>query len=1438
MAADPADATYAEEVDEEPPPPQSILSFWFGRLGYALGGKKTSIGALIFVLAGCWALGSGLFATTKSIVDTDLFDSLLLRPRTRVQRESDWVSDHEDEGYSSGSEATNGRATRGGKNVLTRKNLEQVANFWEGTHINDIAIEHRGVRYETFTVLALAGPSQPYRFTILDCFQEGVYDYVGDVRPLSASAGLIVNVVDEFMAPFLGEDADSGVRVTPYNWCLYLRVGIPYAPSTLFDEALFGRCRQFIREDPGREYDPLVEAYDFHRFLAYDWARQSPSLIAPWGCLLEFRDPMACHPVLSCCEVKTMYANCAACELDETSQTCSGEWVWEDVTPGPNATEASLLRTLLPSGEVSRESCDELATLFGIDDWAVNPQYDASYAEDLPSCAAFEYYPMSSLYASLIGASAAIAESTDTSDCPERFSVFDADPDQHAVVTFAGLEMYCRMFYPAPTTCPAQLDADDFDWRFLDAAVATERELNERAASGTCAHWDGGPDGALRLLPYIANQVIMGDLSRPNGVTWETKALQTVQVSNGWKVIRDALRQAGETVSTKRAKEGRSAYLSKYRKIMHGRYDGKSMIFGTYSSGGGGSAAESAEAQVVPETYLVILAYGLILIYTVVVVIASGDPSNRRRVLLDGGLAVAGVILVFSGLVAGMGIAIYAGLKFNPTSVQVLPFLVLGLGINDLYVLTHRHLELLSLLRGRHPVGGGAGLAAQVAADAGASVTITTFANVCVFVVAAVVIKMRMIAQFSLMAACSLAGTWFAIVFGFTACVAIHADLVCKAFPKDEAATSAKPGFAETFTANVWMASRRQNVAQTLRRDRSRQYALLIASNKRVALVIVVCISAAVAAICAVGLPIVELNYAVNYLFPRRSSEDIFWRTKLRFLPNNFFDLHTGESDFSRKHPLLAATAEEALDPAAPARYSLLTQVMRAKKVLPGQEGWYNVFIQWNYPCAAWSFASNVVENELPALCEDSAWYGALHAAYNPRCSSADALTEPAGACGPVVSESFLTPAEFSLAPRKAELFEDPSNDLSTPLIPACTAWPVQYFVCDGAPCFGPSELTPELYAAVQNNETLVFGVHPSYFYECFNLFLRHDEAHVLRSPVFNCEDPDRPSKRRPCVAVEQSRRSIWRGKSGDGEMRYSQTILWAAGLKDGQNWLKFFSSLRRKLNDFVSRTDVDAYPHGTFFTFYYQFTFIRRVMVEAFGYSALVVFGLTLVLFLLAQKAETPPVVRFLEAAAAAVLILAAVAIVIVGFIALMGLTGLWLNCFTLATVIVSFGIAIEATAHTAFGFLAADGTPTQRATEALNRYFLPISDGAFTTFLGFAPIAASKYLYVVMYYFLIYAILVAFAYVVGVVFFPALLAVVGRATSGASAAAVPVVEDDAKKGAGYDGAPQKGDDVVPKQPVGDADADAKDNTEDDDDDDAPPSGGKRPPYSMEVDL
>ena len=450
-----------------------------------------------------------------------------------------------------------------------------------------------------------------------------------------------------------------------------------------------------------------------------------------------------------------------------------------------------------------------------------------------------------------------------------------------------------------------------------------------------------------------------------------------------------------------------------------------------------------------------------------------------------------------------------------------------------------------------------------------------------------------------------------------------------------------------------------------------------------------------------------------------------------------------------------------------------MQQVISAKKTISEDtQHWYRTFITWCMACGGWSFESRMSEADVKAECAASDWYAPLGGVYNSRCSTADTLTTPNGACGPVASTSYLKADEFMHSAHKARLYADPGNDLSTPRISACTAWPVQYFLCDGRPCFDDDALTEELIDQIAKNETVVYGIHPKYFYECMNLFLRHELYHELQAPDFSCHDPANTKKRRKCTQIAKAERSVWRGEDGTLDMDFSITYVWAKGLKNGKNWAKLIRSLRRKLNDFEGRTDIKVYPHGSLWVYNYQFVFLEDVTAAAFGYAALAVFLITCLFFVMGQHSTKPKRTRIAEAIRLAGLITVGVGMQMVLFVALMGLTDLNLNIFTLATVIVSFGIGIESVAHTSFGYLAASGEPQQRAVKAIEQCFMPITDGAFTTFLGFAPLVASQYQYVVLYYFLIYVILIVIAFMFGVVVFPALLSAFGRTSDVADCA------------------------------------------------------------------
>jgi len=1317
----------------------------FHRFGWALGAKPwlvlLAVGALVA------ALGSGMFVASKS--DTDLFGSLVLRPGSRLERESKNTKKRLEEGYDLGSEATNGRATRGGKNVLTRKNMKQAIDFFRAKDVGNVGISYRGVDYTAMDVIRLTGP-QFYRHTILDCFQEGSYDFFATLDALGA--GQLAGLADEMLVPFGG--TPGGQHYTPYDWCLYARLAVVYTPVPDMDAHRFGDCRQFVDGEAASEtHAALEKAYEFHRHYADYYVRSAPSLTLSWGCRPPFRDqpPGLCHEAFTCCEVSQIYSACAACEL------------LGDAACAQFGTEAR---------PVSSAACAGVyAPLLNATSWNANPAFDPAVAAR-PPCAAFDFYPMSSAFGAEVGMAASYPPTTDLAGCPTAVD----DALTRALVE----DVACRFQPGAPSTCAATATGADYAWELLGPNLATEDEIYETGAqiNKPCHMWDGGDKG-LNVLPSVSPELTLGDLKNRGA-----KALQVVYVSNGYDAVKDRLAAKGVSVSSNAAEHGRIQFLNKWGRHLKGRHDGGSMLFGTYTSV---DIEETIKEATLPETWLIILGYALILLYALTVfgvrttvaehrnftVKAIADharaphPCDKLKAASAGVLlGLGGILCVFLGAAAGVGLGLYAGLKYNATSVQVLPFLLLGLGINDLFVMFYRFLEVDAADRGP-AAGKPRRIVAGVLSTAGMTIMISSACNITAFGIAEAV-NMRLVSQFAHMAACGLAGTFLVIFFGFSAMLALYtahktpAD-ADKPAP-DEEAKEAAPG-----DARPAFKKRQSSVARAMAAAETGHHAFTRGVTSTPCKFAVLAVAAAgLVAISVTGMERLTMGLPISAIFEEGSSGNIFWETKDAELSTQYFYVVTDTSDWAYKHPLIAS-------PADPSRYSLFQQVDASDNVIDGTAQWYSIFVQWLLPCSWASFSDGDPSwpaAEVRKRCAESEWYKLTGGAafYNPRCSPGDLFGVPPGSCGPRVSTKTLGAAEFQLAPVKQGMALDPANGLASGDVPACSAWPVQTFLCDGAPCF-QDQLPADLWADITASppRTSVLGIHPDYFYECLNLFLNYDSAHGLANPGWNCETPEDPTQRTACSAVPPDgatiARKIWRGAGGAADMDFTRSLTWAADLKTGADWVDTIDSVRRRMNSFVATTDADAYPTGKLWKFYSQYRWLGKRVLRGVGLSLVAIFAIVTVAFSAGcPEARGSAAVRVAKAGWIALMLCAAVAVSVLLLVALMGLSGLLLNCFTACTIIMAIGIAVEFLVHTSYEHLRSAGDGREdKAFEAFQMYLNPILDGALTSFLGFLCLAFARYKYIQLYYFQVYALIIAIGLFVGVFAYPATLATVG---------------------------------------------------------------------------
>ncbi|EGB04274.1 hypothetical protein AURANDRAFT_67307 [Aureococcus anophagefferens] len=548
---------------------------------------------LVSLLLLSFVAAFGLFMRAE--VDNALFTSLVLRPATRLNKESNYVKERFGEGWETTMEVANAIATSGGKNVLTRKNALQTANFWRDLDLGSIEIKYRNTKFNAVNVLALSGP-QPFRFNILDCWQEGAYDFFGDLGTLGIQG--LVDLSYEATYSFAITDMNASYlpSVNPYTWCLYAPLVTLYTPFDFVDANTFGRCRQFLDTDVSstdQVVAVLERAHDFHRFYLYDLAKSSPSLAFTWGCKVPFADEPAgrCDTNLTCCEIATVYSGCASGGLDLTT-------------------------------------CDAYLSQFGAPDWSANPHYDSEYAA-LKVCDNFRFYPVGSILAGAISSLSGLPANTSLAGCSERITYYQ---DEDSVISasladvttvndlaeFAAKSIICNYF--GMNSCATTFESSaNFDWT---TRIATEDEILATGLSGTCAFWDGGPEG-LKILPYVDLTIALGDWFDDRRANY---GFQVVYVAKGWRKIDQDLEMMGITQPKSHCKHGKSEWLAKLYSKVKGRYNSGSVLHGMLTST---AIFDEFDAAGSIEIWLIAICYSLVVIYagSSMIFEVTGGPS-------------------------------------------------------------------------------------------------------------------------------------------------------------------------------------------------------------------------------------------------------------------------------------------------------------------------------------------------------------------------------------------------------------------------------------------------------------------------------------------------------------------------------------------------------------------------------------------------------------------------------------------------------------------------------------------------------------------------------------------------------------------------------------------------------------------------------------------
>ncbi|CAI4220957.1 unnamed protein product [Auanema sp. JU1783] len=99
---------------------------------------------------------------------------------------------------------------------------------------------------------------------------------------------------------------------------------------------------------------------------------------------------------------------------------------------------------------------------------------------------------------------------------------------------------------------------------------------------------------------------------------------------------------------------------------------------------------------------IIFVGYGLMLVYAMMTQFKREGclPASQSCM----GLALAGVLTVTFASVSGLGLATWFGIEFNAATTQIVPFLTLGIGVDNMFMLLHNYHDDL-LMTGRHEMG-------------------------------------------------------------------------------------------------------------------------------------------------------------------------------------------------------------------------------------------------------------------------------------------------------------------------------------------------------------------------------------------------------------------------------------------------------------------------------------------------------------------------------------------------------------------------------------------------------------------------------------------------------------------------------------------------------------------------------------------------------------
>ncbi|KAJ9578984.1 hypothetical protein L9F63_024909, partial [Diploptera punctata] len=184
----------------------------------------------------------------------------------------------------------------------------------------------------------------------------------------------------------------------------------------------------------------------------------------------------------------------------------------------------------------------------------------------------------------------------------------------------------------------------------------------------------------------------------------------------------------------------------------------------------------------------IVAGYIFMLVYAGVSLLRWHDPVRSQA-----GVGIAGVLLVTITVAAGLGFCALLGIAFNASTTQIVPFLALGLGVDDLFLLTHTYAEQEQGQGGSHNQYQSYEQTGVVLKRTGLNILLTSLCNLCAFFAAAI-IPIPALRVFSLQAAVLVLFNLGSVLLVFPAIVSLdlrrrqsgRVDILCCCLPASQ----------------------------------------------------------------------------------------------------------------------------------------------------------------------------------------------------------------------------------------------------------------------------------------------------------------------------------------------------------------------------------------------------------------------------------------------------------------------------------------------------------------------------------------------------------------------------------------------------------------------------------------------------------------------------